>query len=538
MMDTAGLNKNRANYVPLSPVSFLLRTARAYPQRTAIIYGRRRLSWSALYSRCARMAASLAKRGIQKGDVVSFVAANTPELVEAHFAVPMAGAVLNAVNVRLDIDTMRHIFEHGEAKMVFVDGEFSAKVGAAVAKMKKPPVVIDIPDDENGICENIGACDYETLLAESGGEELCIMPDNEWQPITLNYTSGTTGKPKGVVYHHRGAYLMAMGSIPAWDMQKHGVYIYSVPMFHCNGWGYAWTQTLLAGTIVCLRKVDGGDILRLIQEHKADSLGGAPVVLAMLAEAVKNIKGGKLPHAVKVMTAGAPPPPAVLAAVEEAGFSVTHVYGLTETFGHTTICAHQEEWESLPPDERAQMQAQQGVGYPILQDWAVLDSHGNPLPADGKSMGEIALRGNTIMRGYLKDPQATAAAFCGEWFLSGDLAVMHPSGYLQIKDRLKDVIISGGENISSVAVEAALCAHPSVLLAAVVAKPDDKWGETPCAFVELRRGAEASAEELMKFCRAKLAGYMRPRYVIFGELPKTATGKIQKYQLRERAKTL
>ena len=535
-MDMTGLEKNAANFVPLSPLTFLQNTARIYPHRPAIVYGDRRLDWQTMHTRCRRLAAAFAAHGISVGDVVSYVAANTPELIEAHYAVPMAGAVLNAINTRLDAATLRYIFTHAESKIVFVDAEFADKVEEAVSGMDNPPLLVDIVDDNFSGGKRIGQLTYEALLESAGEAGIEHLPADEWQPISLNYTSGTTGNPKGVVYHHRGAYLMAMGSVPAWNMRKHCVYLYTVPMFHCNGWGYPWTVALLAGTFVCLRRVDGADILQKIAEHKVEYLGGAPVVLSLIAEAGG---GSKLPHPVNIMTAGAPPPPSILAKMEAMGFSVTHVYGLTETFGHTTICAWQEEWQDLPAERRAELQARQGVGYPILQDWAILDADNNPLPADGETMGEIGLRGNTIMSGYLKNPQATAAVFAGDWFKSGDLAVLGADGYLQIKDRLKDVIISGGENISSVAVENALCRHPAVLLAAVVAMPHEKWGETPCAFIETAAGAEPpSEEELIAFAREHLPHYMCPRCVVLGELPKTATGKIKKYELRERASLL
>ena len=533
-MDTIGLGKNSANFVPLSPISFLRNAARIYPSHTAVIYDKQRYSWSEFYQRCGRMAAALTKRGIHTGDVVSFVAANTPELLEAHFSVPMAGAVLNAINTRLDTNIIRYILMHAETKIVFVDSEFADKVAAATAEMDKPPLIVDIISLADA--PRIGECDYEAFMESAGDEFLCHLPEDELQPIALNYTSGTTGNPKGVVYHHRGAYLMAMGSVVAWDMRKHQTHLCTVPMFHCNGWCYPWTQTLLAGISVCLRKVEGESILRLIDEHHIDSLGGAPIVLSTIAEAGQ---GKSLPRPVKVVVAGAPPPPSVLSAMEAIGFVVTHVYGLTETFGHTTICAWQDDWGALSATERAEKQAQQGVGYPILQDWAILDSNNAPVPMDGKTIGEIGLRGNTIMSGYLKNPQATQEAFAEGWFKTGDLAVWNESTYMRIADRLKDIIISGGENISSIAVENAITKHPAVLLAAVVAKPDDKWGEVPCAFVELRSGAEApQASELIEFCRQHLPGFMCPKHVMFGELPKTATGKIKKYELRQQAKEL
>ena len=534
-MNTEGLEKNAANYVPLSPLSFLTRAARVYPHRVATLYHTRRQTWAQLLTRCKRFAAALKKNGINRGDVVSFIAANTPEIFEAHFAVPMAGAVLNAINVRLDVATIRYILEHSEAKIVFVDSEFAAKVKDATRGMSPAPMIVHIIDDSFSGGDKIGVCDYEAFIAQAGDEELLLMPEDEWQPISLNYTSGTTGSPKGVVYHHRGAYLMATGSAIGWQMKMHGVLLYTVPMFHCNGWCYPWTQALMAGSVVCLRKIDGDDILRLINEHNVDYMGGAPIVLNTVIAAAN---GKKLPRQVKLITAAAPPPPSIIQAAEALGFDVMHVYGLTETYGHTTMCAWKEDiWDDLPPSERADKMIRQGVGYPILEDWQVMKDNAIAA-ADGKTMGEIVMRGNTIMSGYLKNPEATRAAFANGWFHTGDLAVMHEDSYLQIKDRLKDIIISGGENISSITVENAISQHPAVAAAAVVAKPDDKWGETPCAFVELKSNARATNEELESFCKNALPGFMRPRHYVIGELPKTATGKIKKFELRERAKQL
>jgi fatty-acyl-CoA synthase len=529
----AGLGKNAANFVPLSPIAFLLRSAAVYPQRTAVIHGARRYTWHQALERCRRLASALAKRGIRPGDTVAVMAQNTPEAFEAHFAVPMAGAVLNALNIRLDADTIAFILRHGEAKVLITDTEFAPVIGRALAQLDRKPDVIDIADAEGPGGERLGEIDYETFLAAGDPGFAELTPRDEWDAISLNYTSGTTGNPKGVVYHHRGAYLNALGNILVWGMPTHPVYLWTLPMFHCNGWCFPWTVTALAGTHVCLRRVEAGAIYEAIERDGVTHLCGAPVVMNMLL----NARSRPLPRPVSMMTAGAAPPAAVIAGMEGLGFRITHVYGLTEVYGPAVVCAWHDEWDALPEDERARLKARQGVTYPVLDGLMIADPDTlAAVPSDGATMGEVFMRGNIVMKGYLKNPQATEEAFAGGWFHSGDLGVMHPDGYIEIKDRSKDIIISGGENISTIEVEDVLYRHPAVLEAAVVAKPDATWGETPCAFVTLKDGAQAGAAEIIAFCRAHIAHFKAPRHVVFGPLPKTSTGKIQKFVLRERAR--
>jgi fatty-acyl-CoA synthase len=533
----AGLDKNPANHVPLSPIGFLLRSAAIYPERTAIIHGERRYTWRQSLERCRRLASALAARGIGRGDTVALMAPNVPEAFEAHFGVPMAGAVLNALNIRLDAETIAFILKHGEAKILITDTEFSRTIGAALALLDKKPLVIDIADPQgpggaNG-GERLGAVDYEAFLAEGDPAFAELTPTDEWDAISLNYTSGTTGNPKGVVYHHRGAYLNALGNILVWSMPEHPVYLWTLPMFHCNGWCFPWTVTALAGTHVCLRRVEAQAIYDAIERHGVTHLCGAPVVMNMLL----NARDRPLPRPVAMMTAGAAPPAAVIGGMEQLGFHIAHVYGLTEVYGPAVICAWHDEWDVLPPDERARLKARQGVRYPVLEDLMVADPDSlDPVPSDGLAMGEVFMRGNIVMKGYLKNQAATEEAFAGGWFHTGDLAVAHPDGYIEIKDRSKDIIISGGENISTIEVEDVLYRHPAIMEAAIVARPDPNWGETPCAFVTLKDGAAASAAEIIAFCREHLAHFKAPRQIVFGPLPKTSTGKIQKFALRERAK--
>jgi fatty-acyl-CoA synthase len=532
-----GLDKNPANYLPLSPIGFLRRTAAVYPQRPAIIHGNRRYSWAETEARCRRLASALAKHGIGRGDSVALMAPNVPEAFEAHFGVPMAGAVLNAINIRLDAETIAFILKHGGAKALITDTEFAPVVGRALAQLDEKPLVIDIADPAgpNGayLGERLGAIDYEALLAEGDPEFDGVAPDDEWDAIALNYTSGTTGNPKGVVYAHRGVYLEALGNILVWGMPQHPVYLWTLPMFHCNGWCFTWTVTALAGTHVCLRRTEAGAIYDAIERDGVTHLCGAPVVMNMLL----NARNEKLPRPVHMMTAGAAPPAAVIGGMEALGFKITHVYGLTEVYGPSTICAWHDEWDVLPDEQRARLKARQGVAYPVLEGLTVADPVSlEPVPADGETMGEVFMRGNIVMKGYLKNPKATEEAFAGGWFHTGDLAVMHPDGYIEIKDRSKDIIISGGENISTIEVEDVLYRHPGVMEAAVVARPDPNWGETPCAFVTLKDGVSAEAAEIIGFCRERLAHFKAPRHVVFGQLPKTSTGKIQKFVLRERAK--
>ena len=530
------LDFNPANHVPLTPLSFIRRTADLFGERTALIYGERRQDWATTYARARRLAGALAGRGIVVGDTVSIVAANTPELVEAHFGVPMAGAVLNTINTRLDAGTIAYILDHADTKLLITDTQFAPVVRRALAELGRELPVIDIIDAQAPAGEQLGQADYEALLAEGDPDYAWRMPEDEAQAIALNYTSGTSGRPKGVVYHHRGAYLMSMGTVAAWNLPHHPTYLYTVPMFHCNGWGHAWTMALMGGTIVCCRTVTAKAVFDAICDHGVTHFGGAPIVLGMLVNAPPGERRA-FTHTVRVMTAGAPPPAAILAAMKPLGFEVMQVYGLTETFGHVTQCLWRDEWDDLPFEQQAALQSWQGVTFPMNEEVSVVDlDSGTPVPRDGLTQGEIMIRGNTVMKGYYKDLEATRMAFAGGWFRTGDAAVWHAHGYMQIKDRLKDVIISGGENVSSVEVEDALYRHPAVAAAAVVARPDEKWGEVPCAFIELKDGAIATADEIISVCREHLAGFKVPKTVLFGELPKTATGKIQKFALRDKAR--
>jgi len=532
------LDKNPANYAPLTPLSFLERSAYTYPDRVSVVHGAKRFTWKETYARSRRLASALAQRSIGLGDTVAAMLANTPEMVECHFGVPMCGAVLNTLNTRLDADAIGFMLAHGEAKVLITDREFSATIEAALQKAGRRITVIDVDDAEyQGPGKRLGEKTYEELLAEGDPGWDWPWPADEWQAIALNYTSGTTGNPKGVVYHHRGAYLNGVGNILVWGIPHHAVYLWTLPMFHCNGWCFPWTVAANAGTSVCLRKVDAALIFELIKEHRVTHYCGAPIVHQALINAPAGLREG-IDWTVSCLVAGAAPPAAIIEGMEKMGFSLTHVYGLTETYGPATVCAKKPEWQSLPLAEQVQMNSRQGVRYTVEEGLTVMDPETmQPVPADGETMGEIMFRGNITMKGYLKNPKATQEAFAGGWFHSGDLAVMHPDGYVKIKDRSKDIIISGGENISSIEVEDALYRHPAVMAAAVVAMPDAKWGETPCAFVELKAGASASETEIIEHCRLHMARFKAPRAVVFGELPKTSTGKIQKFVLREKAKS-
>jgi fatty-acyl-CoA synthase len=531
------LVRNPANYAPLTPLQFIERAASVYPERIAVIHGARRFTWQQTYARCRRLASALAQRGIGPGETVSAMLANTPEMYECHFGVPMSGGVLNTLNTRLDADAIAFMLNHGEARVLITDQEFAPTIEGALKKLGRSIEVIDVEDAEFQGGRRLGGKTYEELLAEGDPDFAWRWPEDEWQAISLNYTSGTTGDPKGVVYHHRGAYLNAVCNIVTWGMPHHAVYLWTLPMFHCNGWCFPWTLAANAGTSVCLRKVEAAKIFELIKAHKVSHYCGAPIVHSTLVNAPQAMKQG-IGHKVSAMVAAAAPPAAMIEGMEKMGFDLTHVYGLTEVYGPATVCAKHEEWAAAGISERARLNGRQGVRYLMEEGLSVMDPQTmKPVPADGETMGEIMFRGNITMKGYLKNPKATQAAFAGGWFHSGDLAVTQPDGYVKIKDRSKDIIISGGENISSIEVEDVLYRHPSVLAAAVVARPDAKWGETPCAFVELKPGSRVTDHELIEFCRRHLARFKAPRAVVFGELPKTSTGKIQKFVLREKARS-
>ncbi|MER1967288.1 acyl-CoA synthetase [Castellaniella sp. GW247-6E4] len=536
------LPRTPANFAALTPLLFLERAAEVYPERLAVVHGTGeralRFTWAQLYARCRRLASALAARGLGRGDTVAVMLPNTPAMVEAHFGVPMSGAVLNTLNTRLDPAMLAFMLDHGEARMVIVDSEFSGVMREALALRQnaQPVEVVEVFDPfytgEGGI---IGGTDYEDFLA--GGDDAWAwrMPEDEWDAISLNYTSGTTGNPKGVVYHHRGAAINAVSNILEWDMPKHAVYLWTLPMFHCNGWCFPWTVAARAGVNVCLRRVDATAMVELMREHGVTHYCGAPIVHSMLVNAPQDLRAS-IPPGIQAMVAGAAPPASMIEGMESLGIDLTHVYGLTEVYGPATVCARHEEWDALDIGRRAELNARQGVRYHLQRAAAVLDSKTlQAVPADGRTMGEIMFQGNICMKGYLKNPEATREALGGGWFHSGDLAVVYPDGYIQIKDRSKDIIISGGENISSIEIEDVLYRHPAVLAAAVVARPDLRWGETPCAFVELKKDASATVEDIIAHCKRHLAGYKAPRTIVFGELPKTSTGKIQKYELRKRA---
>ena len=533
------LDQNPANHQPLTPLGFIARTAMIYPDRLAVVHGRRRYTWRETYARCRRLASALVRAGIKRGETVAVMAPNIPEMYEAHFGVPMAGAVLNTLNTRLDPGALAFCLKHGEAKVLITDREFAAGVGEALRLLGREIMVIDI-DDVLAATQGpmLGAIDYERFLESGDPDFVWSPPNDEWNAISLNYTSGTTGDPKGVVYHHRGAYLLAIGNVLSWQMPANPVYLWTLPMFHCNGWCFPWTVAAVGGVNVCLRAFTGETIWQAIGEHKVTHFSGAPIVLSMVANTPEASRPS-FTHIVHVTTAAAPPPASTLEAMQRQGFRVTHVYGLTETYGPAVVCAWKEEWDRLPIEEQAALKARQGVRYPNLEALAVLDPESlEPVPDDGETIGEVMFRGNVVMKGYFKDKEATQAAFRGGWFHSGDLGARYPDGYIQLRDRSKDIIISGGENISSIEVENVLHKHPAVLLAAVVARPDEKWGETPCAFLELKPGMQATTDEIIAFCRERLAHYKCPRTVVISEIPKTSTGKVQKFRMREMVKEL